>query len=165
MVIDLQRTVIKTQVRRFLTVMVFGAIIIFVLLTGSSRTEYLSITKYQWAVIISILYFGAAILESIIDFNYIHYSDETDTIILRYFSMSFFNKKKNSIEIPNKDFRGYYFEKKFGGLKEFIILIQDYKGKEAKYPPVNVTALSKSQREKMIASLEKNKNYATSLKF
>jgi hypothetical protein len=151
--------------RRFITIIVFGAIIIFVLLTGNSRIEYLGFSKYQWAVIISILYFGAAIFESIIDLNYIHYTDEGDTIILRYFSMSFFNRKKNSIEIPNKDFRGYYFEKKVGGLKEYIILIQDYKGKEAKYPPVNVTALSKLQKEKMITSLEKNKNYATSLKF
>jgi hypothetical protein len=111
------------------------------------------------------LYIGASIVESILDYNYIYYSDEGDTIMLRYFSMSFFNKKKNSIEIPNKDFKGFSLEKKLGGLKEFIILIQEYKGKEAKYPPVKITALSKAQREKMIASLERNINYAASLKF
>jgi hypothetical protein len=165
MILDLQKTVIQTQIRRFITLMVFVAIIIFVVLIGDLSTKYFGLSKFQWAVIISALYMGAAIIESLLDHNYIYFSDESDTIILRYFSMSFFNKKKNSIEIPNKDFKGYTFEKKFGGLKEFLILSQDYKGKEAKYPPINITALSKGQREKLIKSLDKNINYATSLKF
>jgi hypothetical protein len=165
MVIDIQRTVIKTQIRRFITMLLFVAVVIFVMLAGSLQQKYLGITKYQWAVVISIIYFGAAIFESFLNYNYIYFSDEGDRILLRYFSMSIFNTRKNSIEIPNKDFKGYTLEKKYGGLKEFLTLIQDFKGKDAKYPAVNITSLSRLQREKLIASLDNNISYATSLKF
>jgi hypothetical protein len=165
MIIDLQKTVIRTQMRRFITLIVFVIIIIFVVLMGNLQTQYFGLSKYQWAIIISFLYLAASIIESVLNLHYIFYSDEGDVIILRYFSMSFFNKKKNSIEIPNKDFRGYAIEKKLNGFQEFIILYQDFKGKEAKYPAVNITALSKVQKDKLIASLEKNKLYAASLKF
>jgi hypothetical protein len=165
MVIDIQRTVIKTQVRRFITMLVFVAIMIFVMLTGNSQETYLGITKYKWAVIISALYLGAALIEALIDYNYIYFSDEGDRIVLRYFSMSFFNRKKNSIEIPNKDFKSYTIEKKYGGVKEYLTLIQNFKGKDAKYPAVNISALSRKQKEKLIDSLERNIKYAASLKF
>jgi hypothetical protein len=164
MIIDLHRTVIKTYMRRFITLIVFTIIILVIILGGSLRTNYLGLTKYQWAVIVSGLYLTVAIIESMLDFNYIYFDDNEDKIIFRYFSMSFYNKKKNSIEIPNKDFRGYTLVKKFLGLKEFIILSQDYKGKEAKYPPVNITALSSKQRKELITALEKDIKYAGTLK-
>jgi hypothetical protein len=165
MVIDIQRTVIKTQIRRLITLLIFVIIMIFVMLTGSSKETYLGIGKYKWSVIISILYFGAALIESVIDYNYIYFSDEGDRIVLRYFSMSFFNKKKNSIEIPNKDFKSYTLEKKLGGIKELLTLVQDYKGKDATYPSVNISALSRKQRQKLINSLDRSIKYASSLKF
>ena len=165
MVIDIQRTVIKTQIRRFITLLVFVTIMIFVMLTGNSQETYIGITKYKWAVIISALYLGGALIESLIDYNYIYYSDEGDRIVLRYFSMSFFNKKKSSIEIPNKDFKSYTIEKKYSGIKEFLTLVQDFKGKDAKYPAVNISALTKKQKEKLIESLDRNIRYAASLKF
>lgn len=135
------------------------------MLTGNSQVKYIGLTKYQWSVVISIIYLGVAILESYLNFNYIYYSDEGDRIVLRYFSMSFFNSKKNSIEIPNKDFKGYTLEKKFGGYKEYLTLIQDFKGKDAKYPAVNITALNQKQRSKLITSLDNNIKYSASLKF
>lgn len=165
MVIDIKNTVIRVQIRRFIVLIVFAAIMIFILVMGSSRAQFLELSKYQWAIIISLVYLGIAIFESLLDYNYIYFSDEGDKVMLRYFSMGFFNKKKNSIEIPNKDFMGYSLEKKLYGFKEFIILIQNYKGKEANYPPVNITALSGKQREKLIASLERSKQYATTLQF
>jgi hypothetical protein len=158
MTIDLKRTVIKTQLRRFITLIVFAAIIIFILLMGDATIKYFGLTKYQWAIVIAALYFGSSLTESFLDFNYIYYSDYGDTLVLRYFSMGFFNNRKNSIQIPKEFFKGYKLYEKFGGIKMIICLYQDFNGKEAKYPPVNISALTKEERISLLNSLDRYKS-------
>jgi hypothetical protein len=155
MIIDLQRTVIKIQLRRFITLIIFVALIIFILLMGDKTIEYFGLTKYQWAIVVSVLYFGSSLVESLLGLTYIYYSDDDIYILFRYFSMRFFNNRKNSIQIPKEDFLGYKIVDKFGGLKKYIILYQDFKGKEAKYPAVNIFSLTKVQREALLRSLDR----------
>jgi hypothetical protein len=157
MIIDLQRTVIKTQLRRFITLIVFVIIIIFILLTGDQRVTKFGLNKYHWAIVVAALYFGSSLIESVLNFNYIYYSDDGDLIILRYFSMSFFNNKKNLIQIPKEHFLGYKIFDAYNGYKKTLILYQDFNGKEAKYPAVNISALSREQRDTIFKSLDRYK--------
>jgi hypothetical protein len=161
MTIDLQRTAIKIRLRRFITLIVFVAIIIFILLMGHQKEVYFGFSKYQWAIVVAALYFGSSIIESLLDFNYIFYSDYGDIIILRYFSMGMFNSKKNSIQIPKGNFIGYKIEDRLGGLKKTLQLYQDFDGKEAKYPAVNITALTNEQRNTLLKSLDRYKSDKT----
>jgi hypothetical protein len=157
MIIDLQHTVIRTQLRRFITLIVFVIIIIFVLLLGDQRVIHLGLTKYQWAIVVATLYFGSSLIESVLNYNYIYYSDDGEFIIFRYFSMSFFNNKKNAIQIPKEHFLGYKIVNILSGYKKTIILYQDFNGREAKYPAVNISALTREQRDVMLKSLDRYK--------
>jgi hypothetical protein len=155
MIIDLKRTVIKIQLRRFITLIAFVIVIIFIMLLGSLKDIYLGLTKYQWAMIVSVLYIIFAIYESLLDFNYIYFNDEGNKILFRYFSMSFFNRKKQSIEIPKEFFGGYTVEKSLAGIKQKLTLYQRIKDKNAKYPSVSITALSKMQTSDLLKTLDK----------
>jgi hypothetical protein len=157
MTIDIQRTVIKTQLRRFITIIVFTLMIVIIILGGDRRNDFLGMDKYEWAMIAGAVYLLISIAESILELNYIYFSNEGDKIVLRYFSMSFFNKKKNSIEIARERFRGYILKKSLGGLKKKIILIQLIKNVDAKYPPVSLSALNKEQLSGLLTALDRYK--------
>jgi hypothetical protein len=157
MTIDIQRTVIKTQLRRFITIVVFTLFVLIIILGGSLRNDILGINKYQWALMVGIAYFLVIIAEAMLELNYIYFSDEDDKIVLRYFSMSFMNRRKNLIEIPRDRFNGYILKKSLGGLKKKIILIQHIKNIDAKYPAVSLSALNKEQISKLLAALDRYK--------
>jgi len=157
MTIDIQRTVIKTQLRRFITIILFTVIVLIIILGGSLRNDFLGINKYQWALIAGAVYLIAILAESMLDLNYIYFSDNDNKILLRYFSMSFLNKKKNSIEIPIDRFSDYILTKSLGGLKKKIILVQRIKNVDAKYPAVSLSALNKEQLDSLLAALAKYK--------
>jgi hypothetical protein len=157
MVIDIKRTVIKTQIRRMITLISFTVVIIVVVLAFNLQNTILGMNKYQWGLIIGLLYFLSIIFESMLDLNYIYFSDSDDHIILRYFSMSIFNKKKHSIEIPKDVFGGYQLVSSLKGLKHKIILIEKVKDKTAKYMPVSLSSLNKKQLKQLITTLDKYK--------
>ena len=157
MVIDIQRTVIKTQLRRFLTLIAFMIVAAAIILIGSLMENFLGITKYRWALIVAGIYIIYIIVEALFELNYIYFSDEDDLIVLRYFSMSMFNRQKNSIEIPKKVFRGYQIEKSFFGLKKKIVLLQRLKDRDVKYPAVSVTGLNANEFQLLIKTLDKYK--------
>ena len=157
MVIDIQRTVIKTQLRRFLTLIAFMIVASAIILIGSLMENFLGITKYRWALIVAGIYIISIIVEALFELNYIYFSDEDDLIVLRYFSMSMFNRQKNSIEIPKKVFRGYQIEKSFFGLKKKIVLLQRLKDRDVKYPAVSVTGLNANEFQLLIKTLDKYK--------
>ncbi len=157
MVIDIQRTVIKTQLRRFLTLIGLMIVIVAVLLIGSLGNDFLGLTKYQWALIIAGIYLVSLILEAFLELNYIYFSDDDDLIILRYFSMSVFNRQKNSIEIPKSSFSGYEIKKSIFGLKKSIILRQRLKIKEVKYRAVSITGLNAGELQLLTKVLDRYK--------
>lgn len=157
MIIDIKRTVIKTQLRRLITLIGFTIVILVIVLLGNRQNSFLGFDKYQWGIIIGILYFLTLIIDSVFELNYIFFSDDDDKIILRYFSMSIFNKKKNSIEIPKKLFGGYELLSFLNGMKQKIVLMERVKEKNAKYPPVCLSGLNKNQLKLIITALDKYK--------
>lgn len=155
MTIDIRETVFRTQLRRFLTLIAFCIAIIAVILLGRLGNEVLGMEKYSWALIVGLLYVFSLVVESVFELNYIYFTDEGKSIVLRYFSMSIFSRKKNSIEIPKKEFSGYQLQTSFRGLKKKIVLLQQYKGKDLPYPQVSITALSKKELKQLTGALDK----------
>jgi hypothetical protein len=153
MVIDIKRTVIKIQLRRFITVLLFIAIIVF-LLTGIVKEKLWELSKYQWSMFVAALYLLTLIIDNVLEPYYIYYSDEGKKIIFRYFSLGFFNRRKSSIEIPKEQFVGFRIEKSLFGFKEKIILMQHVKNIDAKYPSVSLWALSKTEKHNLTESLK-----------
>ena len=155
MTIDIKRTVIKKKLRSFFTTILVLLIIVVVLFTNIYKEEMLKVDKVLITVIIGVLYLLTILFNVIREFNYIYYSDDGEKIVFRYFSLSVFTQKKNSIEIPKRLFAGYKLEKSFAGLREKIVLLQKLENRIARYPAVSITALDSQQKKSIINSLNK----------
>ena len=153
MVIDLQRKVIKVQLRRFISLILF--LLIEISLWFIIRTDViLGINKKIILLTLLIGFIAYRVIEHLLEYNYIYYSDKDDKIIFRYFSMSYFSKQKKSIEIPKTQFGGYEIEESLMGYKKNIILVHKIGQKEAKYPSVSISSLSKEEFGKITKSLD-----------
>ncbi len=89
------------------------------------------------------------------DHNYIYYSDMGNKIILRYFSLRPLTDKKKSIEFNKKELHKYELKRSLLGFRQSIIIYRQTSRGVAKYPPVSITALSRQDKEKLTASLQK----------
>jgi len=86
---------------------------------------------------------------------FISYNDEENKIVLRFYQLNLFKSDKISYEIPKRDFAGFKTSYKFKKLREEMVLFRKYQGKMVKYPPIPISALTKSERSKLIKSLNK----------
>jgi hypothetical protein len=154
MIIDIRRTVIKQKLRSFFMTIVVILIIVLVLFTSIYDEDTFEVSRGMLTVIIISVYLLFIIFNIIRNFNYIYYNDDGDKLVLRYFSLSIFTQKKNSIEIPKRSFAGYKIEKSFAGLKEKLVLMQQLEGRIARYPGVSITSLNSHQKSDMINSLD-----------
>lgn len=153
MIIDLTRRVIQVQLSR----MISGVVFILVEFT------LLFLLKFDWGffssktliTILLILFIIYKVVERILDLNYIYYSDSENKIIFRYFSMSYFSKQKNSIEINKTQFGGYTLHKSLFGYKKVISLIHVIGDKTASYKPISISSLNNTEFEGLIESLDK----------
>jgi hypothetical protein len=155
MTIDIRRTVIKKKLRSFFTAILVILIIVLLLFTNVYKEEMFNIDKVLLTIIIASLYILSILFNVIRDYNYIYYNDEGEKIVFRYFSLSVFTQKKNSIEIPKRLFAGYKLKKSFIGLRENLILLQQLQNRIARYPAVSITALDSKQKKSIIDSLNK----------
>ena len=155
MIIDIRRTVIRKKLRSFFTAIAVILIIVVVLFTNIYNEDVLEINKGLLTAIIIAVYLLTILFNILRDFNYIYYNDDGDKLVLRYFSLSIFAQKKNSIEIPKRSFAGYKIEKSLAGLKEKLVLLQHLESRIARYPAVSITSLDSRQKSDIINSLNK----------
>ena len=155
MIIDLRKSVIRTYLRRFILMIVFATLVIVSMLGLSLQKSYLGMTKYHLALIIGIIYVCIAVFEFVLELYYIYFSDEGENIILRFFSTGYMNKKKQVIQIPKKLFTNYEIEESMFGLKKKLILKQQLKTNEVKYPPVSVSLMNNKQLQLLRDALDK----------
>jgi hypothetical protein len=88
-----------------------------------------------------------------LNFQYILFSDEGNTIIFRYYTTGLFSGNKNSVEIEKRTFSGFTVDKGFLGLIQSVTLYQRMKEGVAKYPPIFISALKRKDRETVLESL------------
>lgn len=154
MILDTQKKVFISHLRRLITLLVFAALVLVVILVGKLPYTYLGLNKYQWAIVMCAIYILMIIIEGILELNYIYFSDAKNVITLRYFSLGYFSSKKKSIEIPKSEFVTYEIRTTFRGAKTKIILHRSVKDKDAKYPPVSLSLLSKKEIQQITSVLD-----------
>ena len=157
MIIDIGKTVIRTQLRRLLTLLLVVAVILFVIIQSATKSTFLGLNRYEWGGVIAFAYLLSLVIEGAFELNYIYFSDKGDVIVFRYFSMSVFNRKKNSIEIPKQLFAGYTIVTSLWGIKKKVVLSQLIKGTPVKYPAVSISSLNREQQSSLLACLDKYK--------
>jgi len=155
MILDIRRTVIKKKLRSFFMTIAVILIIVLVLFTNLYDEDAMKISKLLMTVIFIAVYLLFVLFNILRDFNYIYFNDEGDKLVLRYFSLSIFTQKKNSIEIPKRSFAGYKIEKSIAGLKERLVLFQQLENRIARYPGVSITALTSKQKSDILDSLDR----------
>lgn len=156
MIIDLQRKVIKIQLRRFITAILFFIVVFAVMFFFNFRNGIFGMSKFQFAGVLAIVYFGFLLYEWKLGYNYIYYNDQGDKIVLRYFSLSYFSRQKSSIEILKDKFAGYELRNDFFGLKKMLVLKYKLKDESsANFPVVNLSILSTAEIEKVTKALDR----------
>ena len=132
------------------------ALLAFIALTYFERLikyPLLGMSDTAWTIMLIIIYLIIVFMPWIRKYQFIYYSDEGDSIIIRYFESGIFGGRKNSVEINKKTFSGFKTDSGLLGLVQSITLFQQYKEGVAKYPPVYISALSRKERKKVIKSL------------
>ncbi len=155
MKVDNQKNTYRIWVRRLITAIVFTLAIVVLIFIPWFDNPDLWITEYHLMIFIAVLYVVISVLNTLKTPYYVSYSDHGEMIVMRYYPLSLFNSKKNSIEIPKPQFVKYELKPFFFGRFQKIILYQNFRNKVVPYPPISLSALEEDDRNRIIASLQK----------
>ena len=153
MILDIKRTIIRKSLSNLITVFIVVLMVVALLLLPI-RNIITGVENSLLAVFFAIAYVIYSIYNTFRNYHYIYFNDESDKIVLRYFSPSIFTSKKNSIEIPKKEYSGYMVKSVFLRYRETITLLRHTGKGIAKYPPVSVTALNAHERDMLLHALD-----------
>jgi uncharacterized membrane protein YbhN (UPF0104 family) len=153
MIINIEKTIVKKTMGKFIALMILVVVICILLFVDFRNNLIKGLDNNLLAIFIAVCYIIYAFYESFRNYNYIYFNDESDKIVLRYFPPTMFASKKNSIEIPKKDFAGYILKSFFMRYRESIVLFRNTGKGKAKYPPVSITGLNNEERNALLFSL------------
>jgi len=155
MILDIKKTILRQNISSFISTIVFIILIVLLLFIPFSKDLIRGVSNELLALFMGTAYVIHALFRTFRKYNYIFFSDESDKLVLRYFSPNLFTAKKNSIEIAKKDFAGYTLKAFFMGYREQLIMLRRTPRGIASYPPVSITALSIRERHDLLICLEK----------
>jgi hypothetical protein len=153
MTFDNSRTIISLRIKLFGATIVFLAYIILTYVAKLIKYPLLGISDTAWTLILVGIYMLIVFLPMFLNYQFIYFSDDSENIVLRYFTAGVVGGKKNSVEINKNAFSGYKTESRFFGLIQSITLFQKFNEGVAKYPPVYISALRREERTKVFRSL------------
>jgi hypothetical protein len=157
MIIDIKKTIIRKNLGYFIVTIAFLILIVVLLFIPFQKDFIPGVSNNLLAIFIGMAYVINAFYQSFRNYNYIFFSDESDNLVLRFFSPNLFTSKKHSIEIPKNEFAGYTRNSFFMGYREKITLYRKTKKGMGKYPAVSITALSVAERQLLLSTLDKLK--------
>jgi hypothetical protein len=153
MKLDNSKAIISFRIRLFaVTVLYLG----YIILSYAAKAFKLTLFGWSdtvWTILFAAIWLFIALIPMFLNYQYIRYSDEGESITFRYFTSGIVGGKKNSVEIDKRSFAGYKTEKKLFGLVTGITLYQNFKEGVAKYPPIYISALNKEEKAKVFRSL------------
>jgi len=157
MILDIKKTILRKNLGKFIALIILVLVISALLFFPLGGNLINGVENSLLAIFFAVAYVIYAFYESFRNYNYIYFSDESDKIVLRYFSPNIFTSKKNSIEIPKKEFAGFNLESAFMKYRERITLFRRTGKGVAKYPSVSITALSPEERYSLLFTLNRLK--------
>lgn len=153
MILNNSKSVINLKITRRASIIIFLTYLVLVYAAGIIRFPVLGIDKTALTILVSAIFLIIIIVPHILNYQYIYFSDEGDSIIFRYYSAGLFTGNKNSVEINKRSFSGFTIDKKFFGIVESITLYQRLREGIAKYPPIYLNALKRADKARIIKSL------------
>lgn len=153
MILNNSKSVINLKIIRRASIIIFLTYLLLVYAARIIRFPLLGIEKTALTILVSAIFLMILIIPEILNYQYIYFSDEGESIIFRYYSSGLITGKKNSVEINKRTFSGFTIDRKFFGLVESITLYQRMREGIAKYPPIYLSALKRSDKARIIKSL------------
>ncbi|MEX0987927.1 MAG: hypothetical protein WD052_10655 [Bacteroidales bacterium] len=155
MKIDNQRNIYRIWLRKLVFTIIFTASIVAVIFLNIFEQPDSPITKYHLIIAISAVFIVMSIIGVLRNPYYFYFDDTNDVLIFRYYPAGIFNSRKNSVQIPKEHFVRFEITKYFLRTEEKLILYQHYRNKIAKYPPICLSAVDKTDREKLKNTLQR----------
>jgi hypothetical protein len=155
MKIDNQRNTYRIWLSRLIMTTVFALLIVVLLFVPWFDNPESGFTKYHIIIVVCGIYLIINVINYLKRPYFVSYNDQGDMLVIRYYPVSMFTSRKNSIEIPKQQFLRYDLKPFLLGTQHYLILQQRFRGKEAKYPPVSLSALEKEDRLKLLQALDK----------
>lgn len=153
---DNEETTVKIQIQKRI-IAIFSAVLValMVFIHGFSNflIENTGIPKYLFIIFFLSFFLVFYIYHLVRASAFLSFNDEGSKIVLRFYRLDLFNSSKVSFEIPFSDFTGYKVEHRFFKFRESIVLFRMYQGNIVKYPSVPISALTKSERIKLLTTL------------
>jgi hypothetical protein len=153
MTINNSKSVINLKILQRTSIIVYLILLALAFAAMIIKFPLLGISRAAWTIIFTACFMIIIFLPVLMNYQYIYFSDEGDTIVFRHYSAGLFEGKKNSVEIGKRTFSGFTFDKKFFGLVQSVILYQRMKEGIAKYPPIYISALKRQDKDSIIESL------------
>ncbi len=155
MKIDNQKNTYRIWIRRLTMTIGFTlAIIILIFIPWFDQPD-LRLSEFHAMIFVAAVYVVISIFNTMKVPYFVSYNDHGDVIVMRYYPLSLFNSKKNSIEIPKQQFVKYELKPFFFGRYQKIILFQHFRNKVVGYPPISLSALNEEDKSRILASLQK----------
>lgn len=155
MKVDNQKNTYRIWIRRLTLTIVFTlAIIILIFIPWFDKPD-LWLSEFHAMIFLAAVYVVISIFNTMKIPYFVSYNDHGDMIVMRYYPLSLFNSKKNSIEIPKQQFVKYELKPFFFGRYQKIILFQHFRNKVVGYPPISFSALDEEDKSRILASLQK----------
>jgi hypothetical protein len=153
MTFDNSKTIINFRIRLFFVTILALAWLAVAYIAKLIKFPLLGIDDGIWTLVIVAIWVLVAFLPMILNYQFVYFSDDGESIIFRFFTAGIVGGKKNSVEISKRTFTGFKTESKLFGLSKSIILFQQVGQEIAKYPPIHITALTREQRRKLLQAL------------
>ena len=153
MTLDNSKQIISFRIKLFVATVLFLAYVALAYVAKLIKFPILGLSDTAWTLIFVIIYLLIAFVPMFLNYQYVYFSDEGESLVFRYFNAGIVGGKKNSIEISKKTLAGYKTESRYFGLMLSLVLFQQVGQRIAKYPPVHISALNKDQRNKLFYSL------------
>ena len=142
---DNQKTTIRSFLRKMVITIIFGIAIMVVLMIPFFNKPFYGLSRYTLVLILLSLYIIIMVISYSLNRNYIYFNDDGESIVLRYYPIRPFARKKRVIEIPKDSLARYEIRKSFLGFRVSLFLYQRIKNKIARYPAIGLTALKKKE--------------------
>ena len=154
MVIENRKTAIGLQKRRFLLLILFTTLVVLLFYIEIFDKAFLGIDRIVYAVVLVAIYLLYYFWGTIRDYNFFYYNDMGVKLIFKYYSLAPLSKRQHSVEIDKSSLYNFQLEKKWFGLRTYLILYQQMAGGIAKYPPISLGLLKNKDVDNLRTSLQ-----------
>lgn len=155
MIIENSRAVIRSRLQTFSFTLVVVTLIVIIYTTRIFLNPVWGLNKTHWTLIVVGLYLLILLQKWLRNIYYFYFSDTGTNLIFRFYPLQFFSAKKQSFEIPKRDFVKFEIKSSFLKMKKSLIVYQKLRKGVAKYPAISISGLSRQDKTKLKSQLEK----------